>query len=186
MRHLIIAGLVGVMSAANGMQADTIDLATEEELRARVLELGAHDHPKQINAVELNNCVLTTYVYRPFDDHGMVLWSSFRWELPNIKFTIFDKAANTYSMFAPLSDVNGMSFLVFNALDGYEIRHEMAYRRSPKPPYEPSPRQTEDAYVYKMETGGFMHYDDVPDASKLDGFARTVIEYGERFCFMNS
>lgn len=154
-----------------------------QALAAQVEAAGFHETAERRHEVRLQHCSLTTYVYEDWQDHGKVLWSSFLLNLKDLQLQDPDRDGHRSAWIPDYGDGKGAAIMVFTMEKGSFARHEMAMRRTPKPPYTPSPREGADSYVYKDKTSFFILHEKLESPEKSNTFISLLEQYRLEYCF---
>lgn len=125
---------------------------------------------------------MTTFVYEDWDGHDKVLWSSFRFDMRFGRLMARQNDGRHYLWVPGTSKGLSLAVMSITMLPGTAARHEIAQRRKPDPPFEPSARKGLDTFVYKdSETFVIIQLGHgVP--TKPDRFASLFERYRIEFC----
>ena len=177
-----LAGVLVALASISPIGCGAAEMLSMEELAAQIETNGANAYGPRLHAVELQGCQLTTYVWEDWNEHKKVLWSSFRVDLTALSLPEVNKDGLRSFWVADFGNGKGASILTFSVEKPFAARHEMAMRRTPKPPYEPSPRKGVDSYIYKDKNNFFTLHEGLNSADKAEAFINGLDLYRSRFC----
>ena len=173
----VLASLTALVASLAAAQTD------RQALAAQLEAAGFHETAERRHEIRLNHCTLTTYVYEDWEDHGKVLWSSFRLNLKDLQQQDPDHDGRRFTWIPDFVHGKGGAIMIFSMAKGAVARHEMAMRRNPNPPYTPSPREGEDSYIYKDSTSFFILHDMLESPQKPSQFIPLLEQYRLEYCF---
>lgn len=150
---------------------------------AEIVAAGTHEHKDRFHTVEIDDCILTTYVYEDWGDHPKVLWSSFRVHLRALVFPDPNTDGDRF-VWVPNSDEEGRAIAIttIEMRTPATARHEMAMRRNPDPPFTPSPRDGVDDYIYKEKSSFFILHQGLTSKDKPAHFISAIERYRLEYC----
>lgn len=161
----------------------TLANASRQAAIAEIIAAATHEHKDRFHTVEIDDCILTTYVYEDWGEHPKVLWSSFRAHIRALSF-IDPNADGDRFAWAPNMDEdgNGLAVIPISVRKPAMARHEMAMRRNPKGPYTPSPREGLDDFVYVEKSSFVIILQGLPTKDKPAQFVSALERYRLAYC----
>lgn len=161
----------------------TVGAETEQQKAAtQLMAAGFNDYGNRRHEIHIDDCVMTTFVYEDWEDHGKVLWSSFLVNLKDLQLPDRQKDGNRFLWIPNFGEKNAAMF-PFSMAPGSIARHEMAMRRNPKPPYRPSDRSGPDSFVFKDKTSFFILHEGQETSERAALFISLLEQYRLEFCF---
>lgn len=178
---MIRAFLVGCLCAV--MATSTHAESSRQSAIAEIVTAGTHEHEDRFHTVEIDDCILTTYVYEDWGEHPKVLWSSFRVHIRALSFMDPNTEGDRF-IWAPNMDADGnaLALIPISVREPASARHEMAMRRNPKKPYTPSPREGLDDYVYIEKSDFFIIQLGLTSKDKPAQFISALERYRLEYC----
>ncbi|MCF6443383.1 hypothetical protein [Nereida sp. MMG025] len=182
MRRFVSIGLC--MLLATSALADNRRAAMAAQIEAA----GRNEAPAKRHAVEIDGCIMTTFVWKPYKTHGFQLWSSWRIDLRGLDpAESFGTTQNRFLIEKQFvadgqlpMDPSVRIFLRASA--GWMFRHEIPMSRAPVAPYQTSPREGVEDYVYQ-DKNGLMIWMQGPDVvEKAQAFTEGLIQYRADYC----
>lgn len=155
----------------------------QRDLAAQVEAAGFNDFEDRRHEIRIEHCTMTTFVYEDWDEHPKVLWSSFVLNLKDLILPDRQKDGLRVFWLPQFKGDRGAAMLPFKMVKGATARHEMAMRRNPKPPFEPSPREGVDGYVYKESKSFFILHAGLESPDQGELFINLLEQYRLEYCY---
>jgi len=158
---------------------------TADALRAEIVAAATNQHPTGNHRVEINGCEMTTYVWRPYEDQGMKLWSSFVFDM---RMTNWNAKSGERFMIAIDDRVDGqqdqgMILVAFKMRGDNVARHEVpAFRKHDKKPHRVSPRDGYVPFFYRDTSSFFIMHQGAGVVDKAELFTTAYERYVAEFC----
>lgn len=156
-------------------------------LIAQIVEAGTNNREDARHTVEIDDCEMTTWVYKPYEETGFQLWSSFVFDMTQTEWT-HARGLN----YTPLIDerrdasiTESMVMIYFNMRGRHVAQHEVpAFRKGVKSHYVPSPRVGEVPYFYHDSTRFFILHEGAGVLDKAERFTSLYDSYVQQYCLM--
>lgn len=171
----VLLGLIATCASAENITTAPLSRA---ELEQRIIAAGTSASDGRRTGVEIDGCMITTYVHQPYLDHGWVLHSLFEFDLGLVKSEVGEKAPDG-TLF--LDDM-AMGFAFFEAIPPYVVPHEMPEYRNPKNPIRKSERVGVVDYFWIENKSFLIIMENEPGPDKVSEFARGLMRLRAEFC----
>ncbi|MCI5095564.1 MAG: hypothetical protein MRY77_04565 [Rhodobacteraceae bacterium] len=173
-----LAFLMGLIATCASAEDITTAPLSRAELEQRIIAAGTSASDGRRTGVEIDGCMITTYVHQPYQDHGWVLHSLFEFDLGQVKSQIGEKSPDgTFFL-----DDMAWGFAVFEAIPPYVVPHEMPEYRNPKNPIRKSEREGVVDYVWIENKSFLIIMENEPGPEKVSDFARGLMRLRAEFC----
>ena len=165
--------------------AQEFDLNTPDGLSAAIVAASTNTSEEARHKVEINGCEMTTYVWKPWKESGMQLWSSFVFDMSRTRWSSADDPPILIASDGrkPGSDGEGMVLIFFEMPLGQSARHEIPdFRVKPQEKVEPSPREDYVPFFYRPSKKFFIMHEGPGVVDKATRFTRLYERYVAEYC----
>lgn len=179
---MILAGAAACLTAVSGWaEAQT----RQQHLIDRIVASGTNESQEERHTVIVQGCTMTTFRWKRHEDHGLVLWTSFLFDLASVRFT--EDKSNEGRFFIPIPDGSGntdkdSALIVFTAIPPAVVRHEKSNFRPSKQEKTVSPRNDGQTHYYEFKKQVIIIQQGPEVIAKADTFTRSILEYTRDYC----
>lgn len=173
-----LAFLMGLTATCASAEDITTAPLSRAELEQRIIVAGTSASDGRRTGVEIDGCMITTYVHQPYLDHGWVLHSLFEFDLGQVKSNVGEKSPDG-TMF--LDDM-AMSFAFFKPVPPYQVPHEVPAYRNHADRLRKSERVGEVEYFWRQSNSFMIRMENEPGPQKVSDFARGLMRLRAEFC----
>ena len=139
------------------------------------------------HTVEINDCEMTTWVFKPYKETGFQVWSSFVFDMTQTEWTTA-RGLNYMPLIDESRDpkiTESMVMIYFDMRGSSVARHEVpAFRKGPKSEYTPSPRQGLVPYFYHDSTRFFILHEGSGVLERAAEFTASYDRYVQEYCMI--
>ncbi|MCK0094808.1 hypothetical protein MWU60_04455 [Yoonia sp. F2084L] len=176
----ITLGLALLCASPPPASADDLQI-----LIAQIEEAGINADDFERHAVTLEDCVMTTYVWRNTKNHGWVVWSSFHFNVSQVVLEpIGLNNATPYMYIPPEPGIPGVVTFGLKSRDNGLVRHERSNLRKPTPTdrTEPSPRGDGATHYFEWHNSFAIIMEGQTSEQKAKDFSLGYQRYAEEYC----
>ncbi len=175
-----------VIGAAHEAQATQ----AQEDLIWAIVAASTNTTDQAEHRVEIDGCTMTTWVYKPKDDHGMQLWSSFVFDMRmtawNMDGGVKFIASDPPSADSEGEDARGLAMIRFKMLGDAVARHEIPefciQSQARSKPVTPSSRVGVEPYVFHDSLSFFILHEGPDVGEKARAFTDLYDQYVLEYC----
>jgi hypothetical protein len=171
-----VTGLILGFFCALGLGGPAV---AQQALIDQIVWGGTHDGERERHTVSVDDCVLTTYRWKKFDDGSEVLWSSFVVDVRGITFGHDDE--NGRDFYGP-GEAGTLTLILFNVQEPFEARHEKSRMRKLRPDHTPSPRNGGETHAYEYKQQFMIMHVGAGVVEKAESFTEGLLRYKREHC----
>ena len=158
---------------------------TAETLRTAIVAAATNEFEAANHTVEINGCEMTTYVWKPYEDQGMKLWSSFSFDMRMTRWT--SGADNSVTIAIDDRKNTGaersLVLIMFKMRGQALARHEVPeFRVNDNKLHRPSPRQGYVPFFFRDAASFFVMHEGKGVVDKALRFTALYEQYVSEYC----
>jgi len=168
--------------------------ANQSDLAQSIMNAGTSGSDDRRTSVLVNDCTVQTFVFEPFENQGLVLYSRFEFDLSSTDIILIDEKEGEY--FFPFNTKklkDEAALFNFRTVRPHMALHEMPNYRIRKKkdgsdPYVrmPSSRQGADGYHFIENHDFIFIMDNLPSLEQARAFVGGLRQYQSDYCRLTS